>query len=86
VEVGLGRPGSGQPSSWGALLPFASDEGRRIPEFPYIAPQTAEHTRQFRRRAITLASQNDGRYFETNVGLIEDIKTRDDVFPSLLLA
>jgi chromosome partitioning protein len=29
---------------------------------------------------------NDGRYFETNVGPIEDIKTRDDVFPSLLLA
>jgi chromosome partitioning protein len=28
----------------------------------------------------------DGRYFETNVGPIEDIKTRDDVFPSLLLA
>ena len=29
---------------------------------------------------------NDGRYFETDVGPIEDIKKRDDVFPSLLLA
>jgi len=32
------------------------------------------------------AAGSGGRYFETNVGPIEDIKTRDDVFPSLLLA
>jgi hypothetical protein len=29
---------------------------------------------------------NDGHYFETDVASTEDIKTRDDVFPSLLLA
>ena len=28
---------------------------------------------------------NDGRYFETDAAPIENIKTRDDVFPSLLL-
>jgi chromosome partitioning protein len=31
-------------------------------------------------------AMNDGRYFETDAARVEDIKTRDDVFPSLLLA